>query len=530
MPQKIILKEQLLLLRQKASVTQEKLADAMGVSRQSVQKWESGAALPDPEKIAALADFFDVSLDFLMQGREPEAPTEKPLSKPLLPDYEKPERWEAYYEALPIEFRQCLDEGLDVEEYRDLFFALDRLPNGKAKADMADILYEMIGSLSKRADYPYCEPDDWDSIRAACEAYPFRYPAQGVCAMKDKLKGAWYGRICGCLLGKSVEGILRSELKPLLERSGNFPLHRYITQSDVPAAEALGLRFPLAQCACAEGKLPGMPPDDDTNYVVMAFRLLSGFGRDFTSGDVASLWLRLQPKNAYCTAERVAYRNFVNGFRPPVSAQYKNPYREWIGAQIRGDFFGWICPGRPEEAASMAYRDARISHVKNGLYGEMWVSAMLAAAGGGADIPSAIRIGLSCIPRDSRLNRAIEKVLHAYETGQSADDFFADFHTRWDDTFEHDWCHTISNAEIVTASLLWGEGDYARSICLAVSQAFDTDCNGATVGSVIGLAKGFKALPSEWTDKVSSTLFTDIFGFEKVSIDEMAAKTYDMLR
>ena len=97
--------------------------------------------------------------------------------------------------------------------------------------------------------------------------------------------------------------------------------------------------------------------------------LIRKYGRDFTPYDVSRMWLDSQPKNAYCTAERVAFINFVKGFTPPASAVHKNPYREWIGAQIRADYFGYINPGRPEAAAEMAWRDACVSHVKNGIYG-----------------------------------------------------------------------------------------------------------------------------------------------------------------
>ena len=84
---------------------------------------------------------------------------------------------------------------------------------------------------------------------------------------------------------------------------------------------------------------------------------------------------------------------------------------------------------------------------------------------------------------------------------------------------------TISNAMIVVASLLYGEGDYARSICMAVETGFDTDCNGATVGSVIGMAYGAAAVNEYWTKPLNNRLHTSIFGVGTVNIDECVKAT-----
>ena len=83
---------------------------------------------------------------------------------------------------------------------------------------------------------------------------------------------------------------------------------------------------------------------------------------------------------------------------PPHSATHRNPYREWIGAQIRGDFFGYAMPGRPGRAAELAWRDACISHVRNGIYGEMWVAAMVAAAAVTDDPRAVVAEGLAQVP------------------------------------------------------------------------------------------------------------------------------------
>ena len=98
-------------------------------------------------------------------------------------------------------------------------------------------------------------------------------------------------------------------------------------------------------------------------------------------------------------------------------------------------------------------------------------------------------------------------------------------HGEYDEHTAHGWCHTISNAMIVAASLLYGEGDFGKSICMAVETGFDTDCNGATVGSVLGMANGIESISEDWTKPINDTLHTSIFGVGTVKISDRAKLT-----
>ena len=510
-------------LRTELGMTQEKLADAIGVSRQAVQKWESGVAVPDIEKLIKLSKYFNVSLDALVFESDARTTEELTFEKKLNPQYSTLHSWENYSSQLMTELVQSLEEGKDIDAYADLFKSAAKLPEGEAKTKIADTLFEVVLNAPVRNGYQYNEPSDLETIRLL---RPSERPGSGEVdkdRLYDKLYGAIVGRVCGCLLGKPIEGIRTKELHPLLKLTGNYPMHRYIMNSDITdeIAEQFGFRL---KGRCYPDTLSCAPVDDDTNYTVLAALLIDRYGVDFTPWDVSRLWLDCQPKNAYCTAERVAFRNFVAGYNPPESAVYKNPYREWIGAQIRGDYFGYINPGNPELAADMAWRDASISHVKNGIYGEMFASAMIAAAAVENDIPTIIRAGLAQIPERSRLTESVKEILSMYGRGESQDSAFAFIHEKWDENSGHGWCHTISNAMIVAASLLYGGQDYGKSICMAVQTGFDTDCNGATVGSVLGMRNGFGAIPSVWYERLNDTLDTTIFGVGRVKLSELAKK------
>lgn len=448
----------------------------------------------------------------------------------IIPELDKLHTWEHYAadQQLETEYRQSEEEGLDVAAYKPLFDTVRNMPQGEFRDKFADLLGELVLNLPTREGYKYNEPSDLEGIQALRDLSLWQQPEVDVKDLRDKLTGAWYGRICGCLLGKPIEGIRTPEFHQLLKASGNFPMHRYIVSSDIHTLDTSAFKYGL-EGNCYADTVDGMPPDDDTNYTVLYQVLVDQKGRDFTPDDCMHLWLDNQPKRAYCTAERVAFCNFVKGFRPPQSAMVRNPYREWIGAQIRADYFGYINPGKPEEAAAMAWRDASISHVKNGIYGEMFVAAMLACAAVCDDEEKVILGGLAQVPATSRLYEDVMKIVEMWRKGAAQEEVFAAIHEQWNEFSAHDWCHTNSNAQIVAASLLYGKGDYGKAICMSVETGFDTDCNGATVGSIVGMMKGSACVGEEWKKPVNGKCRTAIFGRECMSIDQLVDKTLEHL-
>ncbi len=431
---------------------------------------------------------------------------------------------------IETERRQCEEEGRDLSSVQDRFeevlsLDLEDLANQPAAEALLD---ETIG-LPTLPDFKYSEPSDLESIRAARPTDRQILPALGLdsAALEDKVYGAWAARCVGCLLGKPVEGWHRDRMWGYLKDLDRWPLNDYFRYDAAGPAEIE--KYNLNPDRCFADLVDAMPEDDDTNYTTTGLAILKKHGPDFTPSDVANFWMNEIPILHTCTAERVAYRNLVRLIAPPQSASFRNPYREWIGAQIRADFFGYAAPGNPELAAEFAWRDASISHVKNGIYGEMWAAAMISAAFVSNDIRTIIRAGLDQIPAKCRLSAAVEDVLEWFDVEVDYDTTIYRIHELWNEKRAHDWCHTISNAMIVTAGLLYGEGDFGKTICRAVQPCFDTDCNGATTGSILGILHGRKALPAAWLDVINDTLHTGVAGYNTVKLADITADSLKVI-
>ena len=336
------------------------------------------------------------------------------------------------------------------------------------------------------------EPDALADIRALRPKGPRklweRLPSKG---LRDKLLGAWHGRAAGCTLGVPVESWSVEDMVGLASLGGqDFP------PTDYWAVYPQSARVHYGTCVMADylkGQIRNVPVDDDLGYTLLGLLVLEEFGPDFTTTDVGNAWTTHLP--IACTAEDVALRNLKSGVSAGKAGERGNPFQEWIGADIRSDPWGYAAMGWPEKAAEFAYRDAFLSHRKNGIYGAMFFAAAIAAAFVVDDPLEALRIGLTEIPRNCRLARDLRWALRRAPTlngWKEARDLVA----KRFEGMHH--VHTNNNACLTVFGLALGCGDFTKTIGYCVAMGFDNDCTAATAGSILGAVLGSKGIPAHW--------------------------------
>lgn len=388
-----------------------------------------------------------------------------------------------------------------------------------AQGDIAALLRveEELSRLERRPDWNYQEPDDDSTLGAVFAAIPVTQVDQAQVA--DRTRAAWLGRTVGNTLGKPVEGLTREEIEIYLRAAGQWPLTGYLPLLD-PLPAGVERLHPSAPSACA-GRFKDVPRDDDIDWTIIGLHLLEKYGKDVTTAQIAAEWLDRVPFTQTYTAERAAYRNLIHAVLPPETATRSNPYREWIGALIRGDAFGLANPGNPGEAARLAVVDARLSHTANGIYGEAWAAALVSAAFSTREAETALRGARAVVPDGSRLAETLDGVVDVFRSGASSTEALD-----WvDETLgAYPWVHTINNVALIAIGLLWGT-TFIDAIGLTIAGGRDTDSNAATVGSVFGALNGASSIPAELVGTTHVLVRSAVRDFDRISIEELTRRT-----
>ena len=384
---------------------------------------------------------------------------------------------------------------------------------------------DRLEASTRAADWPFAEVDAASELVQLARSRPPARQHPSAEDLGDRVLGAWLGRCAGCLLGKPVEGWTADEIRRYLELADAWPLDGYVPAVDPYPADAPPMKPSWPEAT--RGSIDGMARDDDLDYTVVGLLLLERTGGEPTASDVAAEWLARLPAGQTYTAERAAYRNLLLGLQPPRSASHRNPYREWIGALIRVDAYAYASPGDPMRAAELAARDASVSHIGNGVAAAMWAAAVISLALVGVPPSESVPAAAELVPNGSRLHVALRHVIDLHDAGGEWDESLRRVMTANE---QYGWVHAIPNAAIITGSLLWGGGDYQRSITLAVAAGCDTDSNGATVGSAAGALVGARGLPPPWIEPLHDTLRTSVAGLGSARISELAERTVRIAR
>jgi ADP-ribosylglycohydrolase len=336
------------------------------------------------------------------------------------------------------------------------------------------------------------EPNDLAQIKSLRPAGP-----RGIwetfdrVAYVDRLEGALLGRMAACTLGAPVEFWSIERMRTLAEENGDaFPPTDYWSRVPDPKQK----RYQMSKReAYTQSCMKGVPVDDDIIFTLLGLLIAEDHGPEFTVDDVGKAWVKYLPYA--CTAEEVALNNLKKGVSASRAGEKDNPYCEWIGADIRADPWGYMAPGWPERAAAMAYTDAYISHRRQGIYGEMFFAAAIAAAFAVDDPVEALRIGLSEIPKNCALATAVRWALRVspdvkdYKQARAAmDEKFKGMHP----------IHTINNACLTIWGITIGGRDFTKVIGETVAMGLDNDCTAATAGSIVGAVVGKQGIPEHW--------------------------------
>jgi ADP-ribosylglycohydrolase len=316
-------------------------------------------------------------------------------------------------DLVEYEYHQRRESGFDVSGIQ--------APSAAIPADDPQRLESIYLELTRTVRAPgwrYQEPNQLPDILAAMPARSTADPARAAPGgLADRIHGGWLGRIAGCNLGKPVEDgafWTSARLRTYLELAGAYPLRDY-----VPALDPMPEGFRLRECwpETTRGLVRGSARDDDIDYSILALWLVEQHGFELTTSQVADALLANLPYARVFTAERTALVNLLHNVPIAQVGETRNPYREWIGAQIRADVFGWVLPGRPRTAAGLVFRDAFLTHRGNGIYAAMWAAALVSLACAASTVHEAVEQSLDYVPAGSRLAEALSSVHDLYRKG-----------------------------------------------------------------------------------------------------------------
>lgn len=387
----------------------------------------------------------------------------------------------------------------------------------KLTNELIEIINEYTAKIKDVIDNPELkakEPDCLNEIRKLRTDGPRKLWDNLPDNIYDKMAGAVIGRFAGCILGVPVEGNSIENMEKLAVDTGTpFPPTEYwhsVNNID-------GVQYGTTKRSMyTKNGMDGVGVDDDITYTLLGLLITEKYGHDFTTADVGQTWIDILP--VACTAEDVALRNLKKGISAYDAADIDNPFCQWIGADIRSDPWAYACAGNPEKAAELAYNDAYLSHRRNGIYGEMFFSAVEAAAFAVDTAEEAIRIGLTEIPKECTLYDdiiwALDKapeVTNYMEARKAVDERFAGMHS----------VHTNNNACLVVFGLMMGGDDFTKVISEVVAMGLDNDCTGATAGSIMGALVGLKNINAKWYEKFNNKVFTYITGYPEFAIDDV---------
>lgn len=334
----------------------------------------------------------------------------------------------------------------------------------------------------------------------------------------DKVRGCWTGKNIGGTLGapfegeKFTHGLRYYDLKAIKRWLKNV---KYWWEREGVKLEIDVDKFDFNQPL----------PNDDLDFQLVYLKMLEERGINLKLNDFVDFWKKYLYRHWYSEYSWCLY-NLKRGLKPPISGVFQNYYIDEMGSPIRSEIWACVAPANPQISATLAWMDSCLDHAGGeGMYGEIFWASIESAAFVIEDPLTLINIGLSMIPLSSQIARCVKEAVRCYKEG-----------VEWGQAREriatlfghHNACNAVPNHGFIILGWLYGE-DFGDKLCKAVNCGFDTDCTGATLGSILGIIHGFSGIPEEWKkpigDLITPVPLTVKEGLP-LTISELTERTY----
>jgi hypothetical protein len=322
-------------------------------------------------------------------------------------------------------------------------------------------------------------------------------------ALKDKIMGGWAGQTIGVTFGGPTEfrfcGTMIQDYQPIkwydgylketMEKNPGLYDDIYMDLTFVDIFEKKGLDAPIEEFAIAYA---------NAGYM---------------------LW----------HANQAGRYNILHGMKAPQSGHWlNNPHADCIDYQIESDFAGLMSPGMPNTASTISDKIGHIMNYGDGWYGGVYMGAMYTLAFTSNDIQYVVKEGLKSIPEQSRFYQVINDVIqwhHQYPN---------DWKRTWFE-IERKWTEDIGcpngvfvpfnidatvNAAYVVLGLLYGNGDFTKTLEISTRAGQDSDCNPSSAGGILGTILGYKNIPLYWKQGLKEAEKID-FKYTTISLNDV---------
>ena len=321
--------------------------------------------------------------------------------------------------------------------------------------------------------------------------------------LQDKIKGGWAGQVIGCTYGGPTEFRFNGVIIP----------------------DSVIIPWDETRCLWYYENSPGLYDD-----VYMDLTFVDVFEKEGIDAPANSHAL------AYANADYMLWHanqagryNILNGIMPPQSGNWlNNPHADDIDFQIEADFAGLMSPGMVNTASEICDKVGHIMNYGDGWYGGVYVAAMYSLAFVSDDVNYVVEEALKSIPAESQFYQCIADVI-AWNKQYPADwkQTWGEIQNKWSDdigcpdgVYRDFNIDAKINAAYIVVGMLYGEGDYAKTLDISTRCGQDSDCNPASAGGILGTMLGYSNLPEEWKKAVYPVEDKD-FKYTTVSLNDV---------